>query len=217
MWKKKKTLKKTSCVFVSQNKKNAVNVELRRAVLSNAASAPSFFRYTALEDAEKHRFASVHSLPEVEAAVGSDEMGVGSLVVEVAYANRESWGVVARYLRSAGTALHSPTWLPTGRLRATFLTPQSSLFGADGLRTNSQSPRGSLYVWLLSSGAKVSRSVVYLFISFVGRRLHGSNEASERRWWISAGECLRSACLPARKSVFFWVLFSSHRYVLSDM
>lgn len=112
-------------------------------------------------------------LPEVEAAVGLDEMIVGSLVVEVAYANREL-GVVARYLRSAGTALHSPTWLPTGRLRATFLTPQSSLFGADGLRTNSQSPRGSLYAWLLSSGTKVLRSVVYLFISFVGRRLHGS-------------------------------------------
>lgn len=34
-------------------------------------------------------------------------------------------GVVARYLRSVGAALHSPTWLPTGRLRATFLTPQS--------------------------------------------------------------------------------------------
>ncbi|KAK2853905.1 hypothetical protein Q5P01_006566 [Channa striata] len=32
-------------------------------------------------------------------------------------------GVVARYLRSVGAALHSPTWLPTGRLRATFLNP----------------------------------------------------------------------------------------------
>lgn len=31
--------------------------------------------------------------PEVEAAVGLDEMIVGSLVVEVAYANRESWGL----------------------------------------------------------------------------------------------------------------------------
>lgn len=32
-------------------------------------------------------------LPEAEAAVGLDEMLVGSLVVEVAYANRESWGL----------------------------------------------------------------------------------------------------------------------------
>lgn len=35
-------------------------------------------------------------------------------------------GVVARYLRSVGAALHSPTWLPTALLRATFLTPESS-------------------------------------------------------------------------------------------
>ena len=30
-------------------------------------------------------------------------------------------GVVASYLRSEGAALHSPTWLGTGRLRATFV------------------------------------------------------------------------------------------------
>lgn len=42
-------------------------------------------------------------------------------------------GVVARYLRSVGDALHSPTWLPTGRLRATFLSSQSFLSSVTGL------------------------------------------------------------------------------------
>lgn len=128
--------------------------------------------------------------------------------MRVAYANRESWGVVARYLRSAGTALHSPTWLPTARLRATFPTPQSSLFAADGLQTHSQSPRGSLYAWLLSSGAKVSRPLAYLFISFVGRETARQAKQVSEDGGFRLGEYLRSACLPARKSGFFWVLFS---------
>lgn len=42
---------------------------------------------------------------------------------------------------------------------------------------------------------------IYLSLLSVGD--YTAAEASERRWWISAGEYLRSACLPARKSGFF--------------
>lgn len=40
------------------------------------------FWYAILEDAEKHRIRVRFPLPEVEAAVGLDEMWVGSLVVQ---------------------------------------------------------------------------------------------------------------------------------------
>lgn len=63
-------------------------------------------------------------------------MRVGSTVVFM-HANERSWGVVATYLRSEGAALHSPTWLPTGRLRATFPTPQSSLTSLSELQIDS--------------------------------------------------------------------------------
>lgn len=90
------------------------------------------------------------------------------------YANRESWGVVARYLRSEGAALHSPTWLPTGRLRATFLNPQSFLSSVPDLQIVSQSVQVSPCTQFLSAHRKVFGLVAYLFFSFVGERLRGS-------------------------------------------
>lgn len=43
--------------------------------------------------------------------------------------------------------------------------------------------------------------VAYLF-PFLSVRDKTAAQASERRWWISAGECLLSACLSPRKSGF---------------
>lgn len=63
-------------------------------------------------------------------------------------------GVVARYLRSVGAALHSPTWLPTALLRATFLTPQSFQKHLPALEFGSRTARTQLGGSFRSAGVK---------------------------------------------------------------